>query len=110
MATEIQRESTEYVYVGVTGSAPSVGAETAFLAAGIRPTVWDAAIVVDSEHALWADAQASGATGDYYVARLVGTFGGSGAQLDPDDYQQWVRLTDTVERPVLIAPVAVTIL
>lgn len=113
MATDIQRESTEYVYVGVTGNVPSVSAETVFLAAGVRPTEpdWDTATIVNNDaHALWDDAVASGATGDYYIARLVGSFGGTGAVLTPGDYQQWIRLTDAVERPVLIPPVAVTIL
>ena len=111
MAATLQRESTEYVFVGVTGDVPSVGAEVAFLDAGIRPTTeWDTAVVVDSSgHALWADAQASGVTGNYFVARLVGSFGGTGEVLAAGDYQCWVRLTDAVEQPVLIAPEVVTI-
>ena len=111
MAAILQVESTEYVYIGLTGDIPSVGAEVCFLGAGIRPTTeWDTAIVVnDSGHALWADAQASGVTGSYYVARLVGSYLGAGEVLSAGDYQCWVRLTDAVERPVLIAPEAVTI-
>lgn len=107
MATVLERESTEYLYIGVTGDPPSVGADVAYLAAGQRPTVddWHEAVVVsDSGHALWADAVASGVTGDYYVARLVGPFGGNDLTLEPGDYQPWVRLTDTTEQPVRIAP------
>jgi hypothetical protein len=111
MATILQRESTEYLYAGVDGDVPSVGAEVAFLAAGVRPTTeWEAAILVpDDSHPLWADAVASGLLGDYYVAILVGSFGGTGVVLAVGDYQQWLRLTDTTERPVRIAPVAVEI-
>jgi hypothetical protein len=111
MAVTLQRETTEYVYFGFTGNVPSVGAETAFLAAGLRPTTeWTAAIVVNNNsHPLWDDAVASGIAGDYYIARLIGAFGGTGVVLTPGDYQPWVRLTDTVERPVRIAPVVVTI-
>lgn len=111
MTAILQRESTEYVYIGVTGDVPSVGAETAFLAAGTRPTTeWSTAeLVTDNTHALWADAQASSATGDYFVARLIGSFGTGGEALGPGSYQCWVRLTDTTEQPVLIAPEAVDI-
>lgn len=111
MAITLQRESTEYVYMGFTGAVPSVGAEVAFLAAGVRPTTeWKAGVVVNnSGHALWADAIASGITGTYYVARLIGSFGGNDLVLTAGDYQPWVRLTDVTERPVRIAPVALTI-
>jgi hypothetical protein len=111
MAVTLQRESTEYVYFGFTGDVPATGAEVAFLAAGTRPTTeWKTAIVVNnSGHALWNDAQASGVTGDYFIARLVGSFGANDLVLSPGDYQPWVRLTDTTERPVRIAPVTVTI-
>lgn len=111
MTATLQRESTEYVYVGVTGDIPSVGAEIAFLDAGIRPTnEWTAATIVNNQqHELWDDAQASGATGDYFLARLVGAFGGTGVALTQGSYQCWIRLTDAVEQPVLIAPEAVDI-
>lgn len=111
MAVTLQRESTEFLYFGFTGDVPSVGAEVAFLTAGIRPTTeWKAAIVVNNVgHALWDDAVASGVTGDYYIARLVGSFGSNDLVLSPGDYQPWVRLTGATERPVRIAPVAVTI-
>jgi hypothetical protein len=111
MAVTLQRESTEYVYMGFTGTVPSVGAEVAFLAAGVRPTTeWKAAVIVgNSSHALWADAVASGVTGDYYIARLIGSFGGNDLTLTVGDYQPWVRLTGATERPVRIAPVTVTI-
>ncbi len=58
----MERESTEYLYFGSTGQPPSVGVEVAFLAAEVRPTSgdWKAAVVVTSEHALWADAVSSG--------------------------------------------------
>ncbi len=110
---EIDRDSTEYLYFGVTGDVPATSAEVAFLAPAVRPTEpdWNAAILVpDSGHALWADAQASGVTGDYFVAVLVGSFGGGTVTLTQGDYQAWLRLTDTIERPVRIAPVAVEVL
>lgn len=111
MAVTIQRESTEYVYIGVTGALPATGVETAFLAAGTRPTTeWDTSILVNnSGHALWDEAVASGVTGTYYIARLIGSFGGTGEVLSAGDYQAWVRITDTTERPVMIAPVVLTI-
>lgn len=113
MALSIERETTEYLFFGVTGDVPSVGAEVAFLDSGVRPTEqdWETGIlVVDSGSPLWADAVASGATGDYFVAILVGSFGGNEVILTPGDYQPWLRLTDTVERPVRIAPIALEVL
>lgn len=113
MALEIERETTEYVYIGMTGTVPAVSAETAFLAAAVRPTTeWDASIIVNnSGHALWADAVAALGPGhDYFVARLVGSFGGTGEVLAAGSYQPWVRLTDTIERPVRRAPVTITVL
>lgn len=110
---EIDRDSTEYLYFGWTGNPPSVGAEVAFLAAGVRPTEpdWKDAIIVDDVHTLWTDAVASGVEGDYYVAILVGSFGGNTVVLTgPADYQPWNRLTDTTERPVRIAPVTVEVI
>lgn len=111
MTATLQRESTEYVYIGVTGDIPSVGAEVAFLDAGTRPTTeWSTAIIVDDDqHVLWDDAIASGATGNYFLARLIGSFGSGGVELTQGTYQAWVRLTDTDEQPVLIAPEAVDI-
>lgn len=111
MPITVQRESTEYVYIGVTGAVPATGVETAFLTAGTRPTTeWDASILVNnSGHSLWDEAVASGATGTYFIARLIGSFGGTGEVLSAGDYQVWVRITDTTERPVLIAPVVLTI-
>lgn len=107
---DIQQESTEYCYIGLTGGIPSVSAEIAFLPFGTRPTTeWSAAEIVDDQHALWVDAQASGLAGDYFLARLVGSHGGTGLVLTPDDYQPWIRLTDAVEQPVLIAPVTLTV-
>lgn len=110
---EIQRETTEYLYLGVTGSVPATSAEMAFLAAAVRPTTddWETATIVDTDaHALWDDAVASGVTGDFFLARLVGDFGGNTVVLTAGDYQVWVRLTDTTERPVRIAPVALEVL
>lgn len=112
MAIVIERETTEYLYIGATGDVPSTGAEVAFLAAGVRPTDldWETAVVVDSDvHALWADAVASGVTGDFYIARLVGSYNGNTVVLTQGDYQVWVRLTDDTERPVRIAPVALEV-
>lgn len=111
MAITMERESTEYVYLGVTGTVPATSVEVAFLAAGVRPTTeWVAATLVgDSGHALWGEAVASGVTGTYYVARLVGSFGGTGSVLTAGDYQVWLRITDTTERPVKIAPVVLTV-
>jgi hypothetical protein len=106
MALTIQRETTEFSYMGVSGDPPSVGAEVAFLDAGVRPTdEWeDGTLVLNDSDPLWADAVASGATGDYFVARLIGSFGGNELVLGPGTYQPWLRLTDTVERPVRIGP------
>lgn len=110
---EIDRDSTEYLYVGVTGDVPSAGAEIAFMAPAARPTAGDwkvATIVDDAGDALWPDAVASGVVGDYYLARLVGSFNANPVVLTAGDYQVWIRLTDTTERPVRIAPVAVEVL
>lgn len=112
MPLVLQRETTEYAYVGVTGDVPSVGAELAFLPAGERPDSgdWKAAVVIaDTGHALWADAVASGVGGDYFLARLIGAYGGNDVVLPVGDYQVWVRLTDSVEQPVRIAPIALEI-
>lgn len=109
----IQRETTEYLYIGVTGDVPAVGAEVAFLAAGIRPTDpdwFDALLVEDAQDPLWTDATGSGSTGDFFVAILVGSFGGNPADPGQGDFVVWLRLTDTVERPVRIAPEALEIL
>lgn len=112
---EIQRESTEYIYFGVTGDVPSTGAEVAFLTAGSRPSGgdWETAILVnDDQHALWPDALAAGVDGDFFVAILIGTFGGGTVDLSagaPADYQAWLRLTDAVEQPVRIAPATVEV-
>lgn len=105
MSLVMQRESTEYIYLGVAGDVPSVGAECAFLDAGARPTGpdWEDATVVTDSDPLWPDAQSSGATGDYYVVILIGSFGGGTVVLTPGDYQVWVRLTDATEQPVRIA-------
>lgn len=108
----LQRETTEYVYLGITGDVPASDTEVAFLAPASRPEEadWETAILIeDDSNPLWADATGSGATGDYFLARLVGSFGENDVVLTPGDYQVWVRLTDTVERPVRIAPVALVI-
>lgn len=111
MSLVIQRETTEYLYVGVTGDEPSVSAEIAIMNAGDRPTTqdWEEAIVVNDAHDLWADAQGAGLSGDYYVALLVGPFNNT---VDPGqgDYVVWLRLTDVEERPVRITPVALEII
>lgn len=113
MSIVLQRETTEYVYLGIVGSVPSVGSEFAFLDAGVRPTDsdWSAATLVpNSSHPLWLDAKATGLAGDYYLARLVGSYGGNTVILAPGDYQMWLRQTDIVERPVRIAPISVEVL
>lgn len=58
------------------------------------------------EHELWADATGSGASGDYFVAVKVGdnAFGPPDIELSPGQYSFWLRLTDTEERPVRLAP------
>jgi len=112
MSVVLQRESTEYIYVGVTGDVPSVGAELALMAAGDRPESgdWETATVVDdSGDPLWDDAVASGVIGDYFVALLVGSFGGNPVTPSAGDYQVWLRVTDATERPVRIAPVALEV-
>lgn len=113
MALELQRESTEFIYLGVTGDVPSTGAELAFLAAGVRPqsTDWETGTLVpDNTHALWTDAVNSGAQGDYFVAILIGSFGGNLVAPAAGDYQVWLRLTDATEQPVRIAPEVLTVL
>lgn len=109
----IHRESTEFLFVGVTGDQPSVSAEVAFMEAGQRPDEldWLVAILVSGPgHQLWQDAVASGLSGDYYLAVLVGSYGDNTLVLDPGEYQMWLRLTDAVERLVRIAPAAVEVL
>lgn len=109
MSVQIQRESTEYLYVGITGDPPAVTQELAFKDAAERPIEddWEEAVLVDdSSDALWTDANAA-TTGDYFLAILLGPF--SGLELSPGDYQVWVRLTDAVERPVRIVPVALEV-
>jgi|SRR5690606_9868688 len=112
MTVAIDRDSTEFLYVGVSGTVPEVSAEVAFVEAGQRPEPedWNPATIVHDQHELWADARASGASGDYYIAVLVGSYGDTGIALAEGDYQMWLRLTDTTERPVRIAPEAVEIL
>ena len=114
----LQRETTEYIFVGISGDPPSIG-ELAFLPAGERPAEEDwlkAALVESAQDPLWQEAQASGASGDYFLAMLIGDYGeqdpGSPDErttLDPGDYQVWVRLTAEIERPVRIAPVALEV-
>lgn len=110
MAVIMQRESTEYLYIGVTGDQPAVDQEVAFLIAGNRPTEpdWEAGILVDDQHTLFADASAV-ANGDYFIAILIGTYGGGTISLAPGDYTVWIRLSDTTEQPVRIAPVTLEI-
>lgn len=111
MTLVMQRESTEFIYLGVAGAVPSVGAECAFLVAGVRPTSgdWKTATVVQSGDPLYANAVASGATGAYFVAIRIGAFSGGTVVLTPNDYQIWMRLTDAVEQPVRIAAEALEI-
>jgi hypothetical protein len=109
---QIDRDSTEYLYFGVTGDVPSVSAEVAFMVPPARPTGGDwepATLVPDNLHSLWNDAVASGVSGNYFVAILVGAFGGGTVVLTVESYQAWLRLTDTVEQPVRIAPVTVEV-
>ena len=110
---EIDRDSTEYLYIGVTGTVPSAGAKVAFMTPPTRPTApsWKTATIVSSAaHALWDDALASGVSGDYYVAILVGAFGGGTVVLTgPADYQAWLQLTDTTEQPVRVCPATVEV-
>lgn len=112
MSLVIHEETTEYLYVGVTGQPPTQGAEVAFMAPGVRPETsdWKTAIVIDNEqHDLWEDASTSGLFGDYYVGRLVGSFGSNDVVLPIGDYQPWLRLTGEDERPVRISPIALEV-
>jgi hypothetical protein len=111
MTLVMQRESTEFIYLGVAGNVPSVGAECAFLIAGVRPTSgdWKTAIVVINGDPLYASAVASGATGAFYIAIKIGAFSGGTVTLTAGDYQVWVRLTDATEQPVRIAAEALEI-
>ena len=114
MSVVIQRESTEYLYIGVNGTLPDIDQEVAFLLAGERPEEEDwhtAELVNNSSHPLWADATAA-ATGEYFIALLLGPYEGSngaGVVLPPGDYTVWVRLTASAERPVRIVPVALEV-
>lgn len=110
MSVVIQRESTEYLYVGVFGDEPQVNQELAFKLPDQRPADpdWEAALLVNSQHALWGDAQ-NATDGDYFVAVLVGSFGVDGVELAPGDYVVWLRLTDAIERPVRIVPEALEV-
>lgn len=104
MATlTVQRESTEYLYVGITGTPPDT-ADLAFLPAAVRPgdSDWHTAILVTDEHPLWDDARGTGIAGDYYAAALVGPDGG--IELTAGFYRVWARLDDADETPVKIAP------
>lgn len=112
MTLVLQRETTEYVYIGITGSTVSGEVEVAFTTPDMRPAGGDwysAEKIEDDTHALWDDAQGSGVEGDWYIARLVGEYQNNEVVLDPEDYQVWVRLTDDAERPVRIAPVVLEI-
>lgn len=111
MTLVMQRESTEYIYLGVAGDVPSAGAKCAFLIAGVRPTAgdWKTATVVIVGDPLYASAVASGVTGSYFVAIRIGAFASGTVTLTPGDYQVWVQLTDTVEQPVRIAAEALEI-
>jgi hypothetical protein len=114
MATVLQRETTEFLYVGITGDPPSVGAEAALLPPAQRPNPdgsdWFPAIVVpDATHPLWPDAVGTQLPGTYFVARLVGDFLSNELEITAGDFQWWIRLTDDVERPVRIAPLAVIV-
>lgn len=104
MALEMEIESTEYVYLGVTGSLPATGAEVAFMTGSARPTGgdWEAAeLIPHNSDPLWADAVAAvGAGSSYYVGILVGAFGVGGVELAGGTYRVWLRLTDTIEQPV----------
>lgn len=115
MSVVMEVESTEYIYVGVAGTVPD-SAEMAFMSAGARPTDadWhDATLVTSITDPLWNDAKNSGATGDYFLAVLIGSFvgtsGTAGVTLAADDWQVWVRLTGPTERPVRIAPTTLEI-
>ena len=105
MSAVIQSESTEYLYIGVTGSVPSGAVEVAFLAPTIQPTAsdWKTGIKVTSAHALWSSVP-DGLDGDYFVAILVGSFGGGTVTLSVGVYAVWVRLTDTAEQVVRLLP------
>jgi hypothetical protein len=104
VALEIEIESTEYVYLGVTGTVPATGADIAFMTGSTRPGALDwnpAELIPNSGDPLWDDAVAAvGAGSDYYVAVLVGAFGTGGVELAAGTYMVWLRLTDTIEQPV----------
>ena len=112
MAVTVQRESTEYLYIGVTGDVPAGDVEVAFLDAETRPTSgdWETATKIDDEqHSLWVDAESSAASGEWYAAVLIGDYVAEGVVLAAGDYQVWVRWVDVDERPVRIAPTTLVI-
>lgn len=114
MSLQMRESTTEYMFAGWTGTIPSVGAEVAFMAdpeAEASDADYQPAVLVTSvAHPLWADAKRTGLTGDYYVAILVGSYGGGGVPLAKGPYQRWDRCTDVTERPVRVCTVAVEIL
>jgi hypothetical protein len=113
MTAELERETTEYIYAGITGDLPSSTVETAILPAAQRPieTDWETSILInDDTHPLWADAISSGVTGTYFIGLLIGSFGGNTVVPAPGPYTIWYRITDVTERPVRIAPEALEIL
>ena len=103
----MQRETTEYIYIGINGDVPTNDVEFAFLDAGQRPSEsdWHTAVKIsDEEHSLWDAADSSTSRGEWFAALLIGEFGNTGLELDPGAYQVWVRFTDDIERPVRIVP------
>ena len=113
MSIQMQIESTEYVYCGIQGTVPN-SAKVAFLTAGVRPLGGDwivATLITSPADPLWADASASGATGDYFVTLLIGSYVGNITPhtLAAGDYQEWIQLTGDTEQPVRIAPVTLEV-
>lgn len=97
----LDRETTEYVFWGVTGDVPEGDVQVAILPPDQRPSEGDyfTAQKVNSNHNLWGAAQKANPDFDWYTARLVGPWNND-VVLTQGVYQVWLRFTDLTERPV----------
>jgi hypothetical protein len=89
MPTEIHRLSREYAWWEVTtdDNLQTSTASVAFMPAGELPEVDD-----------WQEATLVLEDGTWWVRFLIGPEGGY--VLAPGDWQEWLAIDDTIERPV----------